>query len=162
MSGSRFSSPPYYAYKYIYSKWHSTKRGFKVINLGRQQKSSLEWSCCHFLSHHEMQIWNAYLRGKYIQPKSIYTTCVHKVVYITCDFSFMSTFCIKGLSSIQPYLYAVRQFSRSQKYFRWFGNPIHRVCRGVALKKSEVKGSELTANIHLCSKDVTLFCCLHN
>ena len=26
-----------------------------------------------------------------------YTTCVHKVVYITCDFSFMNTFCIKGV-----------------------------------------------------------------
>ena len=24
----------------------------------------------------------------------LYTTCVHKVVYITCDFSFMNTFCI--------------------------------------------------------------------
>ena len=35
-------------------------------------------------------------RGKWY---SFYTTCVHKVVYSTCDFSFMNTFCIKGLWS---------------------------------------------------------------
>ena len=31
--------------------------------------------------------------------KILYTTCVHKVVYITCDFSFMNTFCIKGVNA---------------------------------------------------------------